>query len=107
MCIDTCHTFVAGYDLRGFEATEATFKAYSDIVGFEYLRAMHINDSKVPFASRVDRHAPLGAGEIGWDCFEFLMKDSRFDGIPLVLETTDETLWPEEIKRLKQWAGQD
>lgn len=107
VCIDTCHTFVAGYDLRGFEATEATFKAYSDIVGFEYLRAMHINDSKVPFASRVDRHAPLGAGEIGWDCFEFLMKDSRFDGIPLVLETTDETLWPEEIKRLKQWAGQD
>ena len=107
VCIDTCHTFVAGYDLRGFEATEATFKAYSNIVGFEYLRAMHINDSKVPFASRVDRHAPLGAGEIGWDCFEFLMKDSRFDGIPLVLETTDETLWPEEIKRLKQWAGQD
>ena len=107
VCIDTCHTFVSGYDLRGEKATEETFKAYSDIVGFEYLRAMHINDSKVPFASRVDRHAPLGAGEIGWDCFEFIMKDPRFDGIPLILETTDETLWPTEIKQLKQWANAD
>lgn len=107
VCIDTCHTFVSGYDLRGANATEATFKAYSDIVGFEYLRAMHINDSKVPFASRVDRHAPLGAGEIGWDCFEFLMKDPRFDDIPLILETTDETLWSTEIKRLKQWSNDD
>jgi len=104
VCIDTCHTFVSGYDLRGASATESTFKAYSDIVGFEYLRAMHINDSKVPFSSRVDRHAPLGAGEIGWDCFEFLMKDPRFDGIPLILETTDETLWPAEIKCLNHWA---
>jgi len=104
VCIDTCHTFVSGYDLRGASATESTFKAYSDIVGFEYLRAMHINDSKVPFSSRVDRHAPLGAGEIGWDCFEFLMKDPRFDGIPLILETTDEALWPAEIKCLNHWA---
>ncbi len=107
VCIDTCHTFAAGYDLRGAKATEATFKAYSDIVGFEYLRAMHINDSKVPFASRVDRHTPLGAGEIGWDCFEFLMKDPRFNDIPLILETTDETLWSTEIKRLKQWSNDD
>lgn len=104
VCIDTCHTFASGYDLRGASATESTFKAYSDIVGFEYLRAMHINDSKVPFSSRVDRHAPLGAGEIGWDFFEFLMKDPRFDGIPLILETTDETLWPAEIKCLNHWA---
>lgn len=107
VCIDTCHTFVSGYDLRGVSATEATFKEYSDIVGFEYLRAMHINDSKVPFSSRVDRHAPLGAGEIGWDCFEFLMKDPRFDGIPLILETTDEALWPAEIKCLNHWAVTD
>lgn len=105
VCIDTCHTFASGYDLRGHQATEATFQAYSDIVGFEYLRAMHINDSKVPFASRVDRHAPLGAGEIGWECFEFIMKDRRFNHIPLVLETTDESLWPQEIKQLKLWAG--
>ncbi|WP_413692060.1 deoxyribonuclease IV [Psychromonas sp. KJ10-2] len=104
VCIDTCHTFTAGYDLRGIAATETTFKEFSDVVGFEYLRAMHINDSKVPFASRVDRHAPLGAGEIGWDCFEYLMKDKRFDDIPLILETTDESLWPQEINRLKQWS---
>jgi deoxyribonuclease-4 len=107
VCIDTCHTFASGYDLRGFKATEDTFKAYEDIVGFDYLRAMHINDSKVTFGSKVDRHAPLGAGEIGWDCFEFLMKDPRFDEIPLILETTDETLWPAEINRLKQWASGD
>jgi len=107
VCIDTCHTFVSGYDLRGMRATEATFKAYSDIVGFEYLRAMHINDSKVPFSSRVDRHAPLGAGEIGWDCFEFLMKDPRFNDIPLILETTDEARWPAEIKCLNRWAVND
>lgn len=104
VCIDTCHTFASGYDLRGVNNTEATFKAYSDIVGFEYLRAMHINDSKVKFGTRVDRHAPLGAGEIGWECFEFIMKDSRFNNIPLVLETTDELLWAEEIKQLKQWS---
>lgn len=104
VCLDTCHTFVSGYDLRGATATESTFQTFSDIVGFEYLRAMHINDSKVPFASRVDRHAPLGAGEIGWACFEYLMKDPRFDDIPLILETTDETLWPAEIKQLNQWA---
>ena len=73
-------------------------------MGFEYLREMHVNDSKVKFGSRVDRHAPLGAGEIGWDCFEFIMKDPRFNDIPLILETTDEQLWPEEIKQLKQWA---
>jgi deoxyribonuclease-4 len=105
VCIDTCHTFASGYDLRGKKATEATFKAFSDIVGFNYLRAMHINDSKVPLGSRVDRHAPLGAGEIGWPCFEYLMKDERFNHIPLVLETTDETLWPAEIAQLKAWAS--
>jgi len=105
VCLDTCHTFVAGYDLRSTKATEDTFNAFSNIVGFHYLRAMHINDSKVPFASRVDRHAPLGAGEIGWTCFEYIMKDPRFDNIPLILETTDETLWSAEIKQLTRWAN--
>ncbi|TEW53881.1 deoxyribonuclease IV [Psychromonas sp. RZ22] len=105
VCIDTCHTFTSGYDLRGKNATETTFKAFSNIVGFEYLRAMHINDSKVPFASRVDRHAPLGGGEIGWPCFEYIMKDKRFDNIPLILETTDETLWPAEIEQLNHWSS--
>jgi len=104
ICLDTCHTFVAGYDLSSREACEKTFQSFSDIVGFEYLSAMHINDSKVALASRVDRHAPLGAGEIGWDCFQYIMQDARFDNIPLVLETTNSDIWREEIQQLKEWA---
>lgn len=104
ICLDTCHTFVSGYDLRSKEACDATFKAFADIVGFEFLSAMHINDSKVPLASRVDRHASLGAGEIGWPCFQYIMQDPRFDGIPMVLETTNPDIWAEEIQQLKSWA---
>jgi len=104
VCLDTCHTFVSGYDLRNRESCDATFKAFADIVGFEFLSAMHINDSKVPFASRVDRHAPLGEGEIGWPCFEYIMQDARFDGIPMVLETTNPDIWAQEIRQLKEWA---
>lgn len=103
-CIDTCHTFVAGYDLSSQQACQETFQLFSNIVGFEYLSAMHINDSKVPLASRVDRHAPLGAGEIGWDCFQYIMQDDRFDNIPLVLETTNSDIWIDEIKQLQQWV---
>ena len=104
VCIDTCHTFVSGYDLRTIEDCEHTFKAFSDIVGFEYLSAMHLNDSKVPLGSRVDRHAPLGLGEIGWDCFQYIMKDPRFNDIPMVLETTDQSRWPLEIQQLNDWV---
>ena len=103
-CLDTCHTFVSGYDLRSIETCEQTFKAFSDCVGFEFLSAMHINDSKVPLASRVDRHAPLGAGEIGWPCFQYIMQDARFDNIPMVLETTNPDIWAAEIAQLKKWA---
>ncbi len=102
--LDTCHTFVSGYDLRSHEACETTFKAFSEIVGFNYLKGMHLNDSKTPYASKVDRHAPLGAGEIGWSCFEYIMADCRFDNIPLILETTDQQLWPQEIAELKRLA---
>ena len=105
VCLDTCHTFVSGYDLRGAEACEKTFAEFEQVVGFKYLKGMHINDSKTPYASRVDRHAPLGAGEIGWECFQYIMADDRFDGIPLVLETTNPELWPEEISALKRLAG--
>ncbi len=105
VCLDTCHTFVSGYDLRGAEACEKTFAEFERVVGFKYLKGMHINDSKTPYGSKVDRHAPLGAGEIGWDCFKYIMADSRFDGIPLVLETTNPELWPEEISELKRLAG--
>jgi deoxyribonuclease-4 len=101
VCIDTCHTFTAGYDLRTKEDCQHTFAEFDRIVGMHYLRAMHLNDSKVEFASRVDRHHSLGKGEIGWDCFEYIARDSRFDGIPLILETIDPDIWHREIDTLR------
>ncbi|WP_295421063.1 deoxyribonuclease IV [Sulfurovum sp.] len=100
VCIDTCHMFTAGYDIRTKEVYDETWKSFDRIVGREYLMGMHINDSKPKLGSRVDRHASLGQGEIGWDAFRFIMNDSRMDDIPLILETIDESLWPEEIKAL-------
>ncbi|MDE6139441.1 MAG: deoxyribonuclease IV [Alistipes sp.] len=104
-CIDTCHAFAAGYDLRTVEACERTFAELDRIVGLGYLRGMHLNDAVKPLGSHVDRHAPLGDGEIGWECFRYIAADSRFDNIPLILETPDEERWPEEIARLKELAG--
>ncbi|MDU6923393.1 deoxyribonuclease IV [Franconibacter helveticus] len=101
VCIDTCHAFAAGYDLRSEEACEKTFAEFERIVGFEYLRGMHLNDAKSAFASRVDRHHSLGEGNIGHTPFRWLMRDSRFDGIPLVLETINPDIWAEEIAWLK------
>ncbi|ASG08168.1 deoxyribonuclease IV [Vibrio anguillarum] len=106
VCLDTCHTFTAGYDLRTVEACEATFSEFDSVVGMHYLRAMHINDSKAKFASRVDRHHSLGQGEIGWPCFEFIAKDARFDGIPLILETIDPDIWAQEIQTLRDLHAQ-
>jgi deoxyribonuclease-4 len=100
ICLDTCHTFTSGYDLRTRETYEETMSAFERIVGFEYLMGMHINDSKPKLGSRVDRHASLGQGEIGWDAFRFIMNDSRMDDIPLILETIDESIWAEEIRAL-------
>jgi deoxyribonuclease-4 len=100
ICLDTCHTFTGGYDLRSREAYDETMAAFDSIVGFEYLAGMHLNDSKPPLGSHVDRHHSLGLGEIGWDAFEFIMNDARMDDIPLILETIDETIWAEEIKAL-------
>jgi deoxyribonuclease-4 len=100
VCIDTCHMFTAGYDIRTREAYDKTWNAFGEIVGFEYLSGMHLNDSKPPLGSRVDRHHSLGKGEIGLDAFKFIMNDTRMDDIPLILETIDETLWPQEIKLL-------
>jgi deoxyribonuclease-4 len=104
VCIDTCHMFTAGYDIRTKEAYEKTWNDFDKIVGFEFLKGMHINDSKPPLGSRVDRHHSLGMGEIGWDAFEMIMKDSRMDDIPLVLETIDETIWEQEIKALYEFC---
>ena len=100
ICLDTCHTFTAGYDLRTREAYDETMDAFGRIVGFEYLMGMHINDSKPKLGSRVDRHDSLGHGEIGWDTFKFIMNDPHMDDIPLVLETIDESIWAEEITAL-------
>ena len=100
VCLDTCHTFTAGYDLRTRDAYDKTMDDFEKIVGFEYLKGMHINDSKVKFASRVDRHQSIGKGEIGLDAFKFIMNDERIDNIPMVLETIDETIWKEEIELL-------
>ena len=100
VCLDTCHTFTGGYDLRTRKAYDETMGAFGSIVGFEYLMGMHLNDSKPPLGSHVDRHQSLGQGEIGWDAFGFIMNDPRMDDIPLILETIDETIWAEEIKAL-------
>ncbi len=100
VCIDTCHTFAAGYDIKTPEGYEATMNEFDRIIGFRYLRGVHLNDSKSKLAGRLDRHHSIGAGELGIEPFRLLMNDPRFDDIPLVLETIDETLWPQEIQLL-------
>ena len=104
VCLDTCHTFTAGYDLRSLEDCAKTFGEFEAIVGFKYLSAMHINGSKAAFASRVDRHHSLEQGELGLDVFRYIMNSAHFDGIPMVLETIDESLWPAEIALLYSLA---
>ncbi|MDD3116120.1 MAG: deoxyribonuclease IV [Victivallaceae bacterium] len=101
VCLDTCHTFAAGYDLRTTEDCERTFAEFERIVGFKWLRGMHLNDSKSNFESRVDRHNSLGKGLLGENVFQYIMQDSRFDGIPLILETIEPTLWQQEIAWLR------
>ena len=104
VCIDPCHAFAAGYDLRTAEACDKTFAELERVVGFEYLKGMHLNDAMKILGSHVDRHTPLGEGMIGMECFRYIMQDARFDGIPLILETPDEQRWPEEIALLKSLA---
>ncbi|ROR07760.1 deoxyribonuclease IV [Erwinia sp. JUb26] len=101
VCIDTCHAFAGGYDLRTEEECVKTFEEFERIVGFRYLRGMHLNDAKSEFNSRVDRHHSLGEGNIGKTVFSWLMKDARFDGIPMILETIDPEIWKDEIAWLK------
>lgn len=103
VCLDTCHSFTAGYDF--LTDYEGVFNEFAEVVGFEYLRGMHINDSKKELGSHVDRHDSIGKGLIGFDFFAKLMRDPRFDNMPLILETIDETLWPEEIAWLREQAN--
>ncbi len=105
VCIDTAHIFAAGYDIRTKETYEATMKEFDEIVGFKFLKGMHINDSKAKFASRVDRHHSLGKGEIGIDAFKFIMQDKRINNIPLILETIEPNIWAEEIKLLRSFEN--
>ncbi|MDE7497011.1 MAG: deoxyribonuclease IV, partial [Muribaculaceae bacterium] len=100
VCIDTCHAYSAGYDLATEEGYRKTWEDFDNIIGAKYLRGMHLNDDKRELGSRIDRHASIGTGTLGREFFHRLMNDPRMDGIPIILETPDESLWPEEIKML-------
>ncbi|MBR4804058.1 MAG: deoxyribonuclease IV [Bacteroidales bacterium] len=101
ICIDTCHTYSAGYDLKTETGYQQAWSEFDSEVGFKYLRAIHLNDTKKELGSRVDRHESIGKGLLGIEFFERFMKDPRFDNMPLILETPDETLWAEEISMLQ------
>ncbi len=103
VCLDTCHTFTAGYDLVG--DYDGVFREFDETVGFGYLRAIHLNDSKKALASRVDRHDNIGRGLMDIAFFQRLMRDPRFDDMPIILETPDETLWAEEIRLLRSFES--
>ena len=100
VCLDTCHLFAAGYDIRTKETYDKTMAEFEKIVGFKYLKGVHLNDAKSKLGSRVDRHHSIGKGNLGIEPFRFLMNDERFNNIPMVLETIEPALWPEEIKLL-------
>lgn len=104
ICLDTCHMFAAGYDIRTEERYHRTMNRFEKTVGFRYLKGVHMNDSKFPLGSRKDRHHSLGKGELGLKPFGFIAADPRFNHVPLILETIDPGLWPEEIDMLKRMA---
>lgn len=99
VCIDTCHFYSAGYDI--VNDYDGAFGEVERVIGLEYLKAIHLNDTKKPLGSRVDRHESIGLGLLGMEFFSRFMKDSRFDDIPIVLETPDDTRWAEEIALLR------
>lgn len=101
VCLDTCHTFSAGYDLVTPDGYEKTLAHFDAVVGFSFLKGLHLNDGKKTMGSRVDRHESLGQGTLGLDAFQMIMNDRRFDGIPMILETPDDSRWAEEIRMLK------
>ncbi|CZE50463.1 deoxyribonuclease IV [Campylobacter geochelonis] len=101
VCIDTCHFFAGGYDIRSKTAYEKTMAEFDRIVGYKFLSAMHLNDSKNELGVKKDRHESLGAGTLGLEAFKNIMQDRNIDEIPLVLETIDESIWAEEIALLR------
>lgn len=100
VCLDTCHTFTAGYDL--VDDYDKVFEDFEKEVGFEYLKGIHLNDSKRELGSKVDRHDSIGKGLMGEEFFIKMMKDDRFNNMPIILETPDQDLWAEEIKWLHE-----
>jgi len=100
VCLDTCHTYTSGYDIKQESGYTKTFEDFDNIVGFNYLKAIHLNDSKKALASRVDRHDSIGKGLLGEEIFHRMMNDQRFDDIPIILETPDDSAWAEEIRWL-------
>jgi deoxyribonuclease-4 len=104
ICIDTCHIFAAGYDIRTQESFASVMEDFDRIIGFNRLMGMHVNDAKSEYDSHVDRHAPLGEGNLGLEPFKAMMADKRFEGIPIILETTDPEKWNQEIELLRSYA---
>lgn len=102
VCFDTCHAYAAGYDLKN--DYDGVMQDFSDVVGFEYLKGMHLNDSKAKLGQKLDRHHSLGEGEIGWEAFKKIMQDPRIDEIPMTLETIEPQIWPQEIAQLKSYC---
>ncbi|MBN1987379.1 MAG: deoxyribonuclease IV [Prolixibacteraceae bacterium] len=101
VCIDTCHAYSAGYNIKTKEGCKTVFREFDEVVGFSYLKGMHLNDSKKELGLKVDRHDSLGNGTLGLEVFEYIMNDERFNGIPLILETPNEERWADEIQLLK------
>ncbi len=104
VCIDTCHTFAAGYPIHTEEGFTTVFDHFDKTVGFAYLRGMHLNDAKKECGSKVDRHESLGKGFIGMLAFQKIMQDHRFDNIPLILETPNPEIWKDEIELLRSFV---
>ena len=103
VCLDTCHSFAAGYDLSTELGFTQVFEHFENVIGFKYLKGMHLNDAMKHLASKVDRHSTLGNGVLGMVPFEMIMKDSRFDDIPLILETPDPDIWAQELDMLRSF----
>ena len=100
VCIDTCHALAAGYDLTSPDGYDETWRQFGEIIGWEYFSAMHVNDTKKGLGSKVDRHESLGKGMIGSELFQLIMNDPRMDSIPLILETPNVDIWPDEIRQM-------
>jgi deoxyribonuclease-4 len=102
VCLDTAHVFAAGYDIGSEAGVKKTFRQFDRIIGLDRLAAIHLNDSKTARGSRVDRHEHIAEGQIGYDAFRFIMRDSRFRKVPKVLETPKGKEMREDVINLKK-----